>query len=48
MGDVTVDRQQEGYVYEVTCGRIGPEAKDPLWPATGYYTLNVVRQPSGR
>ncbi len=35
-----VDRLQENFVYEVTCGRIGPGAKTALQPATAYYTLN--------
>src|SRR6185369_11856387 len=37
-----VEGRQEGHVYEVTCGRIGTDADKPLWPATGYYTLNRV------
>ena len=37
-----VNRLQENYVYEVTCGKIGPDAAAPLWPATGHYTMNQV------
>lgn len=33
-------RQQEGHVYEITCGKIGPAAQRSLWPAVGHYTLN--------
>src|SRR5262249_20534162 len=35
-------RQQEGYVYDVTCGKIGPEEQPALWPNVGYYTMNQV------
>jgi hypothetical protein len=34
-------RQQEGHVYEITCGKIGLEGQ-PLWPAVGHYTLNKM------
>ena len=33
---------REGFVYEVSCGRIGADAKTPLWPATGHYTLHQI------
>jgi glucose/arabinose dehydrogenase len=33
-------RQQEGHVYEITCGKIGPQGQVSLWPTVGYYTLN--------
>ncbi len=32
-------RQQEGHVYEITCGKIGSDGQ-PLWPTVGHYTLN--------
>ena len=35
-------RQQEGHVYEITCGKIGPESQRTLWPAAGYYTVNEI------
>lgn len=38
-------RQQTGYVYEITCGRIGPPDQPALWPGIGHYTLN--RLPAG-
>ncbi|HEY2253256.1 MAG TPA: hypothetical protein VGH74_19415, partial [Planctomycetaceae bacterium] len=34
-------RQQEGHVYEITCGKIGLDGQ-PLWPAVGHYTLNKM------
>jgi mono/diheme cytochrome c family protein/glucose/arabinose dehydrogenase len=34
-------RQQEGHVYEITCGKIGPEGSS-LWPSVGHYTLNKI------
>lgn len=36
------DRQQEGHVYEIRCGKIGPDRDIPLWPAEGHYTMNRV------
>ncbi|MFN0053383.1 MAG: c-type cytochrome [Planctomycetales bacterium] len=36
------DRQHAGHIYEITCGRIGPDPKIPLWPSVGHYTMNVV------
>lgn len=36
------DKLREGFVYEVSCGKIGPVASDNLWPATGHYTVNRV------
>lgn len=39
---LTVDALQEKFVYEVSCGRIGPDANQPLWPSIGYYTMTVV------
>ena len=35
-------RQQEGHVYEITCGKIGPAEQRSLWPAVGHYTLNQM------
>jgi hypothetical protein len=35
-------RQQEGHVYEITCGKIGPAAEPALFPTAGYYTFNQV------
>jgi hypothetical protein len=32
----------EWHVYEINCGKIGPEGQSTLWPATGHYTLNRV------
>jgi mono/diheme cytochrome c family protein len=37
-----VERLKQGYVYEVTCGRIGTDAKVDLFPATGHYTLHRI------
>jgi len=37
-----VNGLREGFVYEVSCGRIGADAKTPLWPATGHYTLHQI------
>ena len=37
-----VDGLKPGHVYEVTCGRIGLDAKQDLWPATGHYTLHKI------
>jgi mono/diheme cytochrome c family protein len=37
-----VDRLKEGYVYEVTCGRIGTDTKVDLFPSTGHYTLHRI------
>jgi hypothetical protein len=37
-----VDGLKSGHVYEVTCGRIGLDAKKDLWPATGHYTLHKI------
>ncbi|MBI5759455.1 MAG: hypothetical protein HZA46_13125, partial [Planctomycetales bacterium] len=39
---LTVDRWQPGFVYEVTCNRIGNDSQAALWPAVGHYTMNVV------
>jgi cytochrome c2 len=39
---LTVDRWQPGFVYEVTCSRIGHDSQAALWPAVGHYTMNVV------
>ncbi len=36
------DKLRQGYVYEVTCGKIGPDSKVSLWPTTGHYTVNRV------
>lgn len=33
-------RQQEGHVYDITCGKIGPPGQVSLWPTVGYYTVN--------
>lgn len=37
-----VDRWQAGFVYEVSCARIGLDPQVSLWPAVGHYTMNVV------
>jgi hypothetical protein len=37
-----VDRWQAGFVYEVSCARIGLNPQAALWPAVGHYTMNVV------
>ena len=37
-----VNGLREGFVYEVSCGRIGADKKTPLWPATGHYTLHKI------
>lgn len=37
-----VDRQQTGYLYEITVGKIGPASQPALWPAEGYYTMNAL------
>lgn len=34
------DKLRTGYVYEVSCGKIGPQSNVALWPATGHYTMN--------
>lgn len=34
------DQLRAGYVYEVSCGKIGPTPATALWPATGHYTMN--------
>jgi hypothetical protein len=39
---VHTSRQQEGYVYEINCGKIGFAGQTTLWPAGGHYTLNRV------
>jgi hypothetical protein len=36
------DKLRLGYVYEVTCGKIGPDKNTTLWPSTGHYTVNRV------
>jgi len=41
---LTVDALQEKFVYDVACGRIGPDPEKPLWPTVGYYTMTVVPQ----
>ncbi len=33
------DKLRTGYVYEVSCGKIGP-TPTALWPAIGHYTMN--------
>ena len=40
-----VDRVREEFVYEVTCGAIGADAKTPLWPTTGHYTMKRIPAP---
>jgi mono/diheme cytochrome c family protein len=37
-----VSKQQPGHVYEIACGKIGPESQPALWPTVGHYTLNVI------
>jgi glucose/arabinose dehydrogenase len=39
---VHTSRQQEGHVYEISLGKIGPAGQTTLWPATGSYTLNQM------
>ena len=36
------DKSRAGYVYEVTCGKIGTASETPPWPATGHYTMNRI------
>lgn len=36
------DKLRIGYVYEVSCGKIGTDRAVALWPATGHYTVNRV------
>jgi mono/diheme cytochrome c family protein len=33
---------REGFVYEITCGKISANPEQTLWPATGHYTLNRI------
>jgi len=33
---------RSGYVYDITCGRIGTGPNPALWPATGHYTLHRI------
>ena len=35
-------KQQTCHVYEITCGKIGPESQPALWPTVGHYTLNAI------
>ncbi len=35
-------RQQEGHVYEIIVGKIGPAGQTTIWPSTGSYTLNQM------
>ncbi|MBS0264003.1 MAG: c-type cytochrome [Planctomycetes bacterium] len=37
--------QQTGFVYDITCGKIGPDPDTPLWPTVGHYTLNALPEP---
>jgi mono/diheme cytochrome c family protein/glucose/arabinose dehydrogenase len=38
--DLTIDRRQQGYVYEINCKlKSGTQS---LWPATGHYTLHRI------
>jgi hypothetical protein len=37
-----VDRLERGYVYEVTCAKIGTNAKMTLWPDSGHYTMASI------
>jgi len=39
---LVVEKLRPDFVYEITCGAIHPEASQPLFPATGHYTVNVV------
>lgn len=34
------DKLRTGFVYEITCGKVGAESDAALWPATGHYTMN--------
>lgn len=39
---VHTSRQQEGHVYEINVGKIGPKGQENLWPSAGHYTLNQM------
>jgi len=39
---LTTDKLRAGFVYEITCGKIGIDPSVSLWPATGHYTMNRV------
>lgn len=39
---LTTDKLREGFVYEISCGKIGLDPKTALWPATGHYTVNQI------
>lgn len=41
---LTVDRLKERYVYDVTCNCLETDDQ-PLWPATGHYTMTRVPKP---
>ncbi|MDB5334451.1 MAG: cbb3-type cytochrome c oxidase subunit, partial [Planctomycetaceae bacterium] len=34
------DKLRTGHVYEISCGKIGPNSATALWPATGHFTMN--------
>jgi glucose/arabinose dehydrogenase/mono/diheme cytochrome c family protein len=40
--ELTTDFQTPGFVYDIACGRIGPDANVALWPAIGHYTMNAL------
>lgn len=39
---LTTDPLKPGYVYEVSCGKIGPDPSVALWPSIGHYTVNRI------
>jgi len=43
-----VDRLREGYVYEVSAGRLQRKGEVALFPATGHYTLLRIPSAAGR
>ena len=40
--ELQVDSLRPRYVYDVSCGRIGPNHDAGLWPAIGHYTMRRV------
>ncbi|MFN0199433.1 MAG: PA14 domain-containing protein [Planctomycetaceae bacterium] len=39
-----LDELKTGYVYEIHCGKIGPDAETSLWPNEAHYTLHRIPQ----
>ena len=42
---LTVDKLQENYVYDISCGKLSDDPLKPLWPAVGHYTMNRIPAP---